>query len=197
MFWLFKKYKPLKNPKEILMDKYMDLINTNGIDWEITYWDRYPHFKHKYIKWFIVWTNIQVFWKYDQKFNYSYDKEPMCVNFICWNIWIITDNDFVQKTCDKLLLQIKEKEERIEKDKKEIEEKKKIEEEEMKKVEEDEKYMNEFKRISWIWNEFKEKFKILDEIKSIWDRQKEILSEWNDNVNKIYEKREVFYSKND
>lgn len=196
---MFDFFKTPKTPRQLLEDKYRELIETNWVSWSYEI-SRYDDNQRTYA-WIINWTDIKIIWNtlYSRETlnpdDYSYKWEyEWTTKIIGCEVWVFTLDDISRFAMKKLINQIDEDKEKARVKKLEEEALREWIEEEQKRMEEDRKFMEEYNRVSWISNEFNPQFKILWEIEVLGKTQEQILTQWNDNNNKILSKRDEFYN---
>ena len=184
-------------PEEMLEKKYQELIDSNGMSWSMNSTSKrrwYPNWWHEdiHIEWKINWTDICIRWIVRL---YLWDNyEVYALNVQNTIVGIMNGNSLSDHVVLKLYNQIiKNENDRLESIAMQESIKKK-EEEELKRREQDRLYFEEYKRISWMGNEFYPVFKTIDEIQSIWKKQEQLLNEWKKNTDKIYSLRESIYN---
>lgn len=186
-----------KSPQEILEDKYLELIETNGID-KLTqnppwfhYWDKtYYSWSITWIKWvnILIYCEIrETMWWYD---GYGWYKSDISYYYGWW-VWKLECSwVFAEKVWKKLNTLYYAEEAKKKKEAERIKE----EQEEANALAKDKIFIEEYNRLCWSTWEFNKHFKLLDEIESLGKEQIKLLEKWEDNKNLIYEKREKFYS---
>lgn len=191
--WLFS-FK--KSPQEILEDKYLELIETNGIDKLVQNppWFNYSDktYYSGVIEW-IKWVQILCYKKEHEEYGYStHDYITTSYSYHVW-IWKIeSSSSFAEKIWNKMNELYYQKQKEI----KEEQERIKEETEEANRIAKDKIFIEEYNRLCWITWEFNKQFKLLDEIESLGKEQIELLEKWKANKELICEKREQFYSLN-
>lgn len=186
-----------KSPQEILEDKYLELIDTNGIDklQKNPSWFNYSD--KTYYSWVIAWVKwVQILvyceiketmWWYDA---YSCYKTDTSYYYWWWIGKIECSWDFAEKIWNKMNNLYYAEESK----KKEEAERIKEKAEEANRLAKDKIFIEEYNRLCWSTWEFNKQFKLLDEIESLGKEQIKLLEKWEENKNLIYEKREKFYS---
>lgn len=187
-----------KSPQEILEDKYLELIDTNGVD-ELFQNPPWFHYSWKtYYSGVIIWEYpIEIFCHRREDESYSYESYgyqshsyDITYSFNARVGKIESSSEFARKVWvrmdklyNKLQEEIKEEQERIEKETEEVEA-----------LAKDKVFIEEYNKLCWSTWEFNKHFKLLDDIESLGKEQIKLLEKWEENKNLIYEKREKFYS---
>lgn len=192
--WIFS-FK--KTPEEILQDKYLELIEVNGID-KLQYsppWFRYEgkEYFSGNISW-VQWVWILVWREWRTTCNYSsMGSEETTTYTYGWSIWKIEcSSSFAEQVWDKVYKTYQVRQEEL---KEENERSRKKQEEELQ-LKKDKMFIEEYNRLCWSTWEFNKQFKLLDEIESLGKEQIKLLEKWEENKELIYKKREQFYSLN-
>lgn len=192
--WLFS-FK--QTPQEILEDKYLELIETNGIDklHMNPPWFRYED--KTYFSGVIRWVqNVQILcnrrtsvhMSYDYGYSWRVESEEHIYHVAIWKIestWYLAE-----KIWRKMSELYTEQQKEIERERDRLNK----EREEANALAKDKIFIEEYNRLCWSTWEFNKQFKLLDEIESLGKEQIKLLEKWEDNKNLIYEKREKFYS---
>lgn len=192
--WIFN-FK--KSPQELLEEKYLELIDTNGVDL-LQINPPWFHFSDKtYFSWnirWVKWVGILVYraefeipcygpnqYTMDYEVEYSYG----------WSVWKIDgSSEFAEKVWAKMNRLYMEEQTKVKEEHARLQEK--LEEE--KRLKQDQLFIEEYNRLSGSTWEFNKQFKLLKEIDELWKKQVELLRKWEENKNLIYSKREEFYS---
>jgi len=176
MFWTTKE----KTPEELLKEKYLELIRTNGF---LIVWDYQDT-----ISWEIRWVDVTFISKYEEKKWW----DGSIIETITTTIGKIqeSDTEFARKIWYFAYNQ-------NERDR-EIKKKEQIRKLELEKAEEqrkkDAEFMEEYKRLCWSSKEFSEHFKLLEKIENLWKSQIQLLNQWEKNQQEIYNTWKEFYS---
>ncbi len=188
--WLFS-FK--KSPQEILEDKYLELIEINGIDKLHMNPPWFDHSDYIYYSGVIRWVqNVQILCSRRSSEEYSYNSHSYNYTYIYHvAIWKIESKSyFAEKIWKKMDGLYTEQKREIEEERARIQK----ETEEANALAKDKVFIEEYNRLCWNTWEFNKQFKLLDEIESLGKEQIKLLEKWEDNKNLIYTKREQFYS---
>lgn len=190
--WIFS-FK--KSPQEILEDKYLELIDTNGIDKLHKNPPWFPYMDKAYYSGVIngvKWVRILCYqqeheeWQYD---SYGWGTKTSYTYHV-WIGKIESSSSFAEKIWRRMNALYTEQQQA----RKQEQERLKKEKEEADTLAKDKIFIEEYNRLCSTTWEFNKHFKLLDEIESLGKEQIKLLEKWEENKNLVYKKREQFYS---
>lgn len=185
MFW-----NKEKTPEELLKEKYLEVMKQQWVIVE----DLYSNDAGIRIQWKIYGTEVQFSirrWEEKKYVDFHWESYKM-IYYYYWTVWKIqfSGGDFWESIWEIVYNEYLKQKEEKEKENERIS--RQIAEEEQRKK--DAEFMEEYERLCWSSKEFSQHFKLLEKIENLWKSQVNLMKQWEENQQEIYNTRKEFYS---